>query len=148
MRKKLLIVLGVVAVLIGGFAVVAALQPADFRYARSTTMAAPPAVPFAQVNDFHNWEHWSPWAKLDPNMKTTYEGPSSGKGAQYAWSGNDEVGEGRMTIVESRPRELVRVKLEFLKPFAATNEALRNAREMMANELKSLTGGLSIPGLR
>ena len=123
MRKKLLIVLGVLAVLFLGFAVVVAMQPTEFRYARATTMAAPPEAPFAQVNDFHKWENWSPWARLDPNMKTTFEGPSSGKGAKYAWSGNDEVGEGRMTIVESRPHELIRVKLEFLKPFAATNMA-------------------------
>jgi len=30
---------------------------------------------------------------------------------------------------------------------AATNEALRKAREMMTEEMKSLTGGLRIPGL-
>lgn len=30
---------------------------------------------------------------------------------------------------------------------AATNEAIRKAREMMAEELKSLTGGLNLPGL-
>jgi hypothetical protein len=30
---------------------------------------------------------------------------------------------------------------------AATNEALRKAREMMEGEMKALTGGLKIPGL-
>ncbi len=30
---------------------------------------------------------------------------------------------------------------------AATNEALRKAKELMADEMKSLTGGLGIPGL-
>jgi hypothetical protein len=56
-------------------------------------------------------------------MKTAHEGPESGTGAVYSWSGNDEVGEGRMTITESRPTKLVRIKLEFLKPMAATNES-------------------------
>jgi hypothetical protein len=117
--KKVLI--GFVAIL-AVFAIVVALQPPDFTIARSASMAAAPAAVFDQVNDFHRWEAWSPWAKLDPAMKQTYEGASSGTGAVYTWAGNDDVGEGRMTILESRPGELVRIKLEFLKPFAQTNQ--------------------------
>jgi hypothetical protein len=75
------------------------------------------------VNDFHNWTAWSPWAKLDPAMKQTYEGAPAGTGAVSTWAGNKDVGEGRMTIIESRPSELIRIKLEFFKPFAATNTA-------------------------
>ena len=73
------------------------------------------------MNDLHKWGAWSPWAKLDPAMKETHEGAPAGTGAIYSWAGNSEVGEGRMMITESRPNELVRIKLEFLKPFAATN---------------------------
>ena len=118
MLSKILI--GIAAVL-AVFAVVVAFQPAEFRVARNATVSAPPAVVFSQVNDLHNWEAWSPWAKLDPAMKQTHEGAPAGTGAVYSWAGNSEVGEGRMTITESRPNELVRIKLEFLKPFAATN---------------------------
>jgi Polyketide cyclase / dehydrase and lipid transport len=75
------------------------------------------------VNDFHNWEAWSPWAKLDPAAKATFEGPSTGTGAIFKWTGNKEVGEGSMTITESRPSDLIRIKLEFLRPFEATNSA-------------------------
>jgi hypothetical protein len=75
------------------------------------------------VNDFHNWEAWNPWGKTDPAMKQTYEGAPAGPGAIYTWVGNKEVGEGRMTITESRPSDLIRIKLEFFKPFAATNIA-------------------------
>ena len=120
MRKKLLIGLGVVAALLAIFMVVVALQPSTFRVERTATMAAPPADVFAQVNDFHNWDAWSPWAKRDPKMKATYEGPSEGEGAIYRWAGNDEVGEGGMTITESRQSDLIRIKLEFLKPYAST----------------------------
>jgi hypothetical protein len=118
MLSKILI--GVAAVL-AVFAVVVAFQPADFRVARNTTIAAPPPVVFSQVNDLHKWDAWSPWAKLDPAMKQTHAGAPAGTGAVYSWAGNSEVGEGRMTITESRPNELVRIKLEFLKPFSATN---------------------------
>ena len=112
-----------VAAVVIVFIVVVALQPADFRVERSATMAAGAPAAFAQVNDFRNWRGWSPWEKIDPALKRSYDGPTSGTGAVYAWQGNKEAGEGRMTIVESRPGELVRIRLEFYKPFAANNTA-------------------------
>src|SRR5262245_58791008 len=115
-------ILGGLAALIALFAIVVAMQPAAFRLARRATMPAPPAAVFPQVNDFHNWRGWSPCEKLDPDLQRTYSGPQSGAGATYHWLGNPKVGEGRMTIVESRPNELVRITLEFLKPFQATNQ--------------------------
>jgi hypothetical protein len=118
MLKKLLFAAIVLAVVLG---VVIAVQPADFRITRSAQVAAPADVVFAQVNDLHKWEEWSPWAKLDPAMKQTYEGAPVGVGASYTWEGNNEVGAGRSTIVESRPGERVGLKLDFTRPFAATN---------------------------
>ena len=108
-------------VLVALFLIVVALQPSSFRVARSTTIAAPPSVVFAQVNDFHKWSAWNPWDKIDPAMKRTYEGAPSGAGAIYAWVGNSDVGEGKMTITESRPGELVRINMEFFKPMAGTS---------------------------
>jgi hypothetical protein len=86
-------------------------------------MAAPAPLVFAQVNDFHRWEAWNPWQKIDPAARNTYSGAPAGPAAVFEWAGNSDVGAGRMTIVESRPDELVRIKLEFLEPFAATNMA-------------------------
>jgi hypothetical protein len=60
---------------------------------------------------------------MDPGMKKTFSGSPSGQGSVYAWTGNDKVGEGRMTIEKSDKPSLVSIKLEFLKPFAATNTA-------------------------
>jgi len=98
MLKKILIGL---AVLVALFVVIVAMQPSDFRVEKSATIAAPPTEVFAQVNDLHKWDAWSPWAKLDPEAKIAFEGPESGQGAAMSWSGNDRVGEGKMTIVES-----------------------------------------------
>jgi uncharacterized protein YndB with AHSA1/START domain len=120
MLAKILIALAVVIVV---FVIVVSLRPSDFRVARSATIAAPPAAVFEQVNDLKKWKSWSPWEKMDPAMKQTYEGPPSGAGASSSWVGNNQVGEGRMTITESRPNELVKFKLEFVKPFAATSTA-------------------------
>lgn len=119
MLKKILI--GVAAVL-GLLLVVIALQPDTFHVERSISIAAPPEAAFAQVNDFHAWSAWSPWEKLDPAMTRSYEGAPAGVGAKYAWVGNKDVGEGRMTIEQSDPAKIA-IKLEFLKPFAATNTA-------------------------
>ncbi len=118
--KFLGIVLALLVAAVAVFAIVAALQPAEFRIERSVTIAAPPAVVFARVNDLHGFQEFSPWAKRDPAARNTFDGPPAGEGASFAWAGNAEVGEGRMTIVESQPDERIRIRLEFLKPFAST----------------------------
>jgi uncharacterized protein YndB with AHSA1/START domain len=118
--KKILIGLAVVVV---AFLGLVAMQPSDFRIARTITIDAPPAVVFAQVNDFHKWEAWNPWATIDPAMTQAYAGAPAGPGAVYTWAGNSEVGEGRMTVAESRPNDLIRINLEFLKPFAGSSVA-------------------------
>ncbi|HUR56417.1 MAG TPA: SRPBCC family protein [Opitutaceae bacterium] len=119
MLKKILLGLAVAIVV---FCIIVAFQPAEYRVVRTASIAAPPAVVFSQVNDFHRWDAWSPWAKLDPNMKTTHAGPAAGKGAVYTWTGNSDVGEGRMTILESQPSERVRIQLDFIKPFESSAE--------------------------
>ena len=124
MFKKILVrSLIALVVIIAVFVAVVATRPAQFRVERSTTVAASQADAFAQVDDFHKWEAWSPWLKVDPNATSSFEGPSEGKGAVFRWAGNDEVGEGSMTITESRPNDLVRIRLDFLKPFAGTSTA-------------------------
>lgn len=112
------IILIAVPVVIVAFLLVVATRPSGFLVTRSAAFGAPPDAVFPHVNELKKWEAWSPWAKLDPNAKSTFSGPPAGVGAVMAWAGNNQVGEGRMTITESRPNELVRFKLEFFKPMA------------------------------
>jgi hypothetical protein len=119
MLKKVLI--GLVVVILAAVVFVST-RPSEFRLERSTTISAPADVAFGFVNDLHQWNAWSPWEKLDPAMKRTFAGPPAGVGAIYEWVGKDDVGEGRMTITESRPNDAVVIKLEFIKPFATTNQ--------------------------
>ncbi len=116
--KKICLALAAIVAVVAAFV---AMQPSDFHVERSLTISAPPSEVFAQVNDFHNWEAWSPWAKMDPDAKNSFEGPSSGTGAIFSWDGNAEVGAGSMTIMESRPNELIRIKQDFVRPMAAVN---------------------------
>jgi hypothetical protein len=117
------IVIAVLLVLIVGFVILAATRPGEFTVTRRGAIDAPPEVVFPHINNLHNWQAWSPWAKLDPTAKNSYAGPPEGLGSSFAWAGSNQVGEGRMTITESRPSEFVQFRLEFLKPFKATNVA-------------------------
>ncbi len=113
MLKK--IIIGLVFIILG-FCAYVAVQPDDFRITRSLKIAAPADKIFAQVNDFHKWEAWSPWAKIDPNGKTDFGGTNSGVGAVMSWEGNWELGKGSSTILESKSNEFIRFQLDFLEP--------------------------------
>lgn len=103
------------------FLIVAALQSADSRIVRRAIIPAPAAIIFAQLNHLRLWQEWSPWARMDRQAKNTFSGPEAGSGAAFAWDGNAKVGAGSMTILESRPDELVLLRLDFQRPFKATN---------------------------
>ncbi len=119
-KKTILGLAAIVAVLV----VVVFMQPDVMNVARSAVIPAEPDVVFPHVNDLHKWQAWSPWAKLDPNAKNAFEGPAGGVGAKFAWSGNMEVGEGSMTITESKPNERIRFELVFVKPMAGDCDTL------------------------
>ncbi len=118
----LIYILAAAAAIVIIFLIVAAMQPDTFTVTRSTTIKAPPREVFPQVNNLRNWDAWSPWAKMDPEMEQTYDGPAAGPGATSAWKGNAKVGEGSRTITESLADQLIRIKLNFIRPFACSND--------------------------
>jgi len=118
MLKKVLLVVAAALILL---VAVIATRPSDFRVQRSATLNVPPAVVFQQIADFGRWAAWSPWAKLDPAMRTNLTGAPASVGHSYTWTGNDKVGEGRMTIIGVEPARQVEIKLEFLKPWESTS---------------------------
>jgi hypothetical protein len=120
MTSIVLLSLAAVAVI---FVVIVALQPSRFRVARSRFIEAPASIVFGKVNDLREFQTWSPFAKIDPQAQTKYEGPMAGAGAAFSWAGNHKAGEGTMLITKSQRDELVRFRLDFRKPFAATNTA-------------------------
>ncbi len=117
MLKKIAVGLfSVLTLALASILAVAATRPATYHVERSISSGAPPQAVFDVLNDMHRFPEWSPWQKLDPAMKITYDGPTSGVGASYSWTGNAQVGEGRMTITETTPPTSLTQKLEFLKP--------------------------------
>jgi len=114
-RIFIIIVLVIVAIL-----AIATTRPDTFAVERTAQIDASADKVQAYLDDFHRWPEWSPWEKLDPSMKRTYEGAPRGKGAVYSWSGNSKAGAGRMEILDSTPSQ-VTIKLDFLKPFESHN---------------------------
>ncbi len=113
----------VVVALVAAILIYAATLPDNFSVQRSVSIKAPPEKIFLLINDLHRWGSWSPWEKMDPEMKRTYSGAAAGKGAAYAWQGNSKVGEGRMEIAEASPPSKITIKLDFIKPFESHNTA-------------------------
>jgi len=114
------ILLAVVAV-IGIIALIASTKPDEWIIQRQAAIPGAPAKVFPYIDDLHKFNEWSPWAKLDPNIKLTYGSPASGSGANCSWEGNGKVGAGKMTIMESRPNDLVRCRFDFYKPLKCMN---------------------------
>jgi len=110
-----------IAVLLAGLLVFAATRPGSFRIERSAIIKASPEKIFPHIDDFHRWPAWSPWENIDPQLKRSYSGAASGKGAIYAWEGNGKVGAGSMEITESAAPTRIVLKLDFIKPFAGHN---------------------------
>jgi uncharacterized protein YndB with AHSA1/START domain len=119
MIKKLLLGLAAIIAII---LIVASFQPGEMTVSRSATIAAAPEAVFKVVNDFRQWDSWSPWSKMDPKMTITLEGPPEGAGAKYHWSGNSEVGEGTTTLVESKPSEKVAMRIDMVRPMAGSSD--------------------------
>lgn len=119
MRKVLIAIL----VLIAGVLGYASTKPDQFRVERSIVIKAPAEKIFPHINNFHQWEAWSPYEKLDPAMKRSFSGTGLGVGAIYAWEGNSSVGAGRMEILESTPSSAIKIKLDFLKPMEGHDTA-------------------------
>lgn len=118
MLKKIGIVVVLLVLVVLGLALT---KPNEFSMQRETTINAPRDKVFALINDFHNWGQWSPWEKLDPNMKRTYSGPPAGVGSVYEWAGNSDAGAGRMEITKSDVPSRIDIKLDFTAPIEANN---------------------------
>ncbi|MGH6866223.1 MAG: SRPBCC family protein [Methyloceanibacter sp.] len=101
------LVLGL-AVLVGILAAVAIGLPAHVTVSRSVVINAPEYAVFPYINDLRRFSEWSPWAARDPDMRTTYSGPESGKGAGVVWeSDQPSIGKGSMEIVDSEPSKSI-----------------------------------------
>lgn len=122
------IIASVVVVLVAGVLIVATTAPDTFRFQRTAAIEAPPEKIFPLINDLHRFNSWNPYEKKDPNIQGAYSGPTAGKGAAYAFSGNKDVGKGSVEITESVSPNSVSMRLTMLEPFEANNNVVFTLR--------------------
>ena len=99
----------------------AATKPDTFRVQRAASINAPAEKIFPLLNDLRAFTLWSPYEKRDPNMRRTYSGAPTGKGAVYEWDGDKNVGRGRIEITDATAPSRVALNLDMLAPFEAHN---------------------------
>lgn len=118
----LVVFLFVAAIAIAVVLGLALRKPRTIHIVRSTEVRAPIEKVFGLIQDLHAFNTWNPWAKMDPAIEIRYRGPQAGMGAVSAWESR-KVGTGSMEIVEVDAPKRVGIRLDFIKPFAATNRA-------------------------
>jgi uncharacterized protein YndB with AHSA1/START domain len=123
MLRAIAVIALLFAVGIVGVLVFALTKPDTFRVERSLAVKAPANAVYPLVADFHRWTAWSPYEGRDRAMKRTFGGAAVGKGATYAWDGNNNVGAGHMEILEASASSKLRIKLDFERPFEGHNTA-------------------------
>jgi hypothetical protein len=100
----------------------AATRPDEFRVERRLRIAATAEQLWPLVSELRDFNRWNPYERKDPQIKGQYAGTASGVGSRYSWE-SDKVGSGSLEIIGQQPGRAVQLKLDFLKPFKAHNQA-------------------------
>lgn len=119
LKKILYFVVGLIVLLV----VVSLFLPAHIHVERTALVKGSPETVYKLVTHLPSWERWSPWHRIDPQMKVEYATISEGLGAQYSWkSENDRVGNGSIKIVDLKPASYVKTEMNFMENGIATSE--------------------------
>ncbi|CAM3762910.1 SRPBCC family protein [Roseateles saccharophilus] len=100
----------------------ASTRPGEFSVERRLRIAAPADRLWPLVGELRGFNRWNPYERKDPLIKGRYDGAAAGIGSRYAWE-SDKVGTGSLEITGQQPGRAVQMKLEFVKPFEAHNQA-------------------------
>ena len=120
MLKVLTIGAAAVAAIIALVLAYTATRPDRFQVLRSTSIKASADKIFPLINDLRAFNTWNPFDKKDPNLKGTYSGPPSGKGASYRFE-SSKAGTGSIEIVDTASTSRVTMRLIMIRPIAADN---------------------------
>lgn len=101
-----------------GFCGYVAVQPNSYNINRTTIIKAPAELIFNQVNDYKNWEDWSPWVEKEADLQITYPEQTSGVGGSYSWIEKDGVG--TMKTLAVSPYDSISQEMQF-DDFPASN---------------------------
>jgi hypothetical protein len=116
MLNILVIAGAVVVIVVAGVLGYAATLPKDYSVSRSASIEAPPEKIFILINDIKNFNEWNPFAKQDPTIVISYNGPQSGKGAGYSWDSKGKAGKGSLAITDAASPSRINMRLDMEKP--------------------------------
>lgn len=139
--KKILIV---VAILIAIPLIAAIFMKKDYTVEREIVINKPKTEVFEYIKYLKNQDNFSKWAKMDKNMKKSYEGTDGQIGFVSAWdSKNENVGKGEQEILKITEGERIDFELRFIKPFEATESAYMTTESENNGASTEVTWGFS-----
>lgn len=121
---KALFGLGALALLL---VVLVLVQPAEYVVRRQLVMAATPAEVYRIVADFREWQAWGQLQRVEhtlvavdaEGLGTVKEAPAP---ASFSWKSEESFGAGKLSLLEAKPLERVRMKIDLEKPEATEGE--------------------------
>ncbi len=143
--KKILIAIGLIIVLL---LVLALFIKKDYSVERSVTINKPVDEVFEFVKYLKNQDHYSVWAKMDPDMTQEYRGTDGTVGFVSAWEGNKDVGKGEQTIVGITDGERIDYALHFMEPYEGHADAYMTTEAIMEDQTQvawGFTGRMPYP---
>jgi effector-binding domain-containing protein len=97
--------------------------PSKIHVERTRLVKSEPETAYQLINNLKAWHKWSPWHRIDPNMKVTFGPTKEGKGSYYEWtSQHEQLGNGKLTIADAKPVEYIKTEMIFMKNGTATGE--------------------------
>jgi effector-binding domain-containing protein len=116
MKKVLKTLVIIIIVVIGLFFIIPLFMDTQYNLKRTVVVDADKETVKNYMGNFENFQDWSPWAEMDEEMEIEISGEAGTVGSSYEWEGNEDVGEGVMTITEVT-NDTVKIKLKFEEPF-------------------------------
>ena len=110
-----------------------------FSYQVTEKFEAPASVIFPYLRDLTLGSQWSPFEKVDPNLKREYIGPSNQVGGKLVFQGNREAGSGSIEILKIEENKIVELRLIMTAPFPADNIVRYELKEEVDGTLLSWT---------
>lgn len=97
------------------FFVIALFKSKTYEVTQKIEIQVPVEKVFPLVADLSQWKNWSPWYEVQPSADYVFEGTPMQVGSSLKWDGKI-IGNGKMTLTESKANEMVMLKIDFNEP--------------------------------
>lgn len=138
--KKILRFIGILLlIVIAAILLIGLIAPKETKSEVSILINAPKEVVADYMLHYGHFKDWSPWQKLDPNMKIEITGEDNAAGTKYSWEGNKDVGKGEMVTKEIKDGEMD-YTMRFIEPFESTAEGFWKVEDAGNGQTKASWG--------